>query len=75
VASDGQAQRFLIANAPQGGARADAGLMLALQNAADRNAAGEAALLAAAAVGEGGLSRLDAESVSQIIRTLRTLRL
>lgn len=75
VATDGQAQRFLIANAPQGGARADAGLMLALQNAADRNAAGEAALLAAAAVGEGGLSRLDAESVSQIIRTLRTLRL
>lgn len=73
--TDGQVQRFLLANAPQGGVRADSGLLAALANAADRGAIGEGALLAVAAVGEGGLSRLDVESVTQIIRALRALRL
>jgi hypothetical protein len=73
--TDGQVQRFMLANAPQGGARAHAGAMLALMNAVDRGASGEAALLAVAAAGEAGPARLDAESLTQIIRALRTLRL
>jgi hypothetical protein len=72
---DGQVQRFLLANAPQGGARADTGALLALANAAERGALGEAALLAVAAAGEGGPARLDAESLERIIRALRALRL
>lgn len=73
--TDGQVQRFLLANAPQGGVRADAGAMLALSNAVERGALGEGALLAVAAAGEGGPARLDAESLERIIRALRALRL
>ncbi len=73
--TDGQVQRFLLANPPQGGARADSGSMLALANAVERGALGEAALLAVAAAGEGGPARLDAESLERIIRALRALNL
>lgn len=69
------AQAHLLVNAPQGGARADAGVMLALSSAVERGATGEAALLAVVAAGEGGPSRLDAESLERIIRALRALRL
>jgi hypothetical protein len=72
---DGGVQTFLLANPPQGGARADAGAMLALAAAVERGAVGEAALLAVAAAGEAGPARLDAESLERIIRTLRSLRL
>ena len=72
---DGTVQTFLLANAPQGGARADAGAMLALAGAVERRATAEAALLAVAAAGEGGPARLDAESLERIIRALRELRL
>lgn len=72
---DGAVQRFILANPPQGGARAESGALLALASAAERGATGEAALLAVAAVGEGGLARLDTESVVQIIRGLRAARL
>jgi hypothetical protein len=65
----------LITNAPQGGVRADSGSMLALSAAVERGAVGEGALLAAAAIGEGGPARLDAESVERVIRALRALRL
>jgi hypothetical protein len=72
---DGTVQSFLIGNAPQGGARADAGAMLALAGAVERNAVGEGALLAVTAAGEAGPARLDAESLERIIRALRALRL
>lgn len=72
---DGTVQSFLLANAPQGGARADAGAMLALGAAAERGALGEGALLAVAASGEAGPARLDAESLERLIRALRGLRL
>lgn len=72
---EGSVQTFLITNAPQGGARADSGAMLALASAVERGATGEGALLAAAALGEGGPARLDAESVERIVRALRGLRL
>ncbi len=72
---DGGVQSFLFANAPQGGARADTGAMLALAAAVERGAVGEGALLAVAAAGEGGYARLDAESVERIIRALRGLGL
>lgn len=72
---DGTVQSFLFANAPQGGARADTGAMLALAAAVERGAVGEGALLAVAAAGEGGYARLDAESVERIIRALRGLGL
>jgi hypothetical protein len=72
---DGAVQSFLLANPPQGGARADAGAMLALAAAAERGATGEGALLAVIAAGEAGPARLDAESLERIIRALRTLRL
>ena len=49
--------------------------MLALGAAVDRGATGEGALLAAAALGEGGPAALDAESLERIIRALRGLRL
>jgi hypothetical protein len=65
---------FLIASPPQGGAAADAGLMLALAGASERGAMGEAALLAVAASGDGP-SRLDADSLSRIIRALRAVGL
>ncbi len=68
---EGAAQTFLVANAPTGGARADSGAMLALANAVERRATGEAALLAVVAAGEGGPARLDAESLERIIRGLR----
>jgi hypothetical protein len=72
---DGAAQGFVFGNAPQGGARADTGAMLALAAAVERGATGEGALLAVAAAGEGGPARLDAESVERIVRALRGLRL
>lgn len=72
---DGAVQAFVLTNAPQGGARADTGAMLALAAAVERGATGEGALLAAAASGEGGPARLDAESLERIIRALRGLRL
>jgi hypothetical protein len=72
---DGTVQSFLFSNPPQGGARGEAGAMLALAAAAERGAAGEGALLAVIAAGEGGPARLDAESLERIIRALRTLRL
>jgi hypothetical protein len=72
---DGSVQTFLLANPPQGGARADSGAMLALASAAERGNVGEGALLAVVAAGDGGPARLDAESVTEIIRALRALRL
>jgi hypothetical protein len=72
---NGGAQAFVFANAPQGGARADSGAMLALAAAVERGATGEGALLAVVAAGEGGPARLDAESLERIIRALRGLRL
>lgn len=72
---NGQVLSFLMANAPQGGARADTGAMLALASAVERNAQGEAALLAVAAAGEAGPARLDAESLSRILTALRGARL
>lgn len=72
---DGAVQSFLLANPPQGGARAESGAMLALASAVERNAVGEGALLAVAAAGEGGPARLDAESIAAIVRALRGLRL
>src|SRR5690606_39761056 len=72
---EGSVQTLLITNAPQGGARADSGAMLALASAVERGATGEGVLLAAAAVGEGGPARLDAESVERIVRALRGLRM
>ncbi len=72
---EGGTQTFLLANPPQGGARAESGAMLALASAVERGAIGEGALLAVAAIGDGGPARLDAESVERIIRALRGLRL
>ncbi|MEZ5960165.1 MAG: hypothetical protein R3C30_07005 [Hyphomonadaceae bacterium] len=72
---EGSVQTFLLTNAPQGGARADSGAMLALESAVERGAIGEGALLAAAALGEGGPARLDAESVTHIVRALHALHL
>jgi len=72
---NGSVQRFILANAPQGGVRADAGALVALGAAAERSAVGEGALLAIVAAGDGGVARLDADSVSQIIRALRALGL
>lgn len=68
---DGTVQRFVLANPPSGGARADIGAMLALGSAVERGATAEAALLAVAAAGEAGPARLDAESLERIIRALR----
>ncbi len=73
--TEGAVQTFLLANAPQGGARADSGAMLALASSVERGAVGEGALLAVIAAGEGGPARLDSESVERIIRALRGLRL
>lgn len=73
--ANGEVQRFVMANAPEGGTRANAGIMLALSAAVERNAIGETALLAAAAGGEAGPARLDAGSIVQIIRALRAVRL
>lgn len=72
---DGAVLAHLLANPPQGGARADTGAMLALAAAVERGAQGEAALLAVAAAGPGGPSRLDAESLDRILRALRGARL
>lgn len=72
---EGAVETFLLSNAPQGGARAESGAMLALASAVERGATGEGALLAVVAAGEGGPARLDAESVERIIRALRGLRL
>ncbi|MGD9981958.1 MAG: hypothetical protein AB7H66_06815 [Hyphomonadaceae bacterium] len=73
--ADGAVQSFLVANPPQGGARAETGAMLALASSVERGAVGEGALLAVAAAGEGGPARLDAESLERIIRALRGLQL
>ena len=72
---EGGAQTFMLANPPQGGARADAGAMLALASAVERGAVGEGALLAVVAAGQAGPARLDTESVERIIRALRGLGL
>lgn len=72
---NGTVQNFLLANAPQGGARGDTGALLALTAAAERGAAGEGALLAVVAAGEDGPASLDVESLERIIRALRELRL
>lgn len=72
---NGAVQSAMLANAPQGGARADSGAMLALAGAVERGAIGEGALLTVAAAGEGGPARLDAESVERLIRALRGLRM
>lgn len=71
---DGAAQAFVLANAPQAGARADAGAMAALDAAVERGATGEAALLAVIASGDG-VARLDADSAADIVRALRAARL
>jgi hypothetical protein len=72
--TDPTVDAFLIANPPQGGAAADAGLLLALAGASERGAIGETALLAVAASGDGP-ARLDADSLSRIIRALRAVGL
>jgi hypothetical protein len=72
---DEGAQAFVLANPPQGGARADSGAMLALNNAVERRASGEVALLAVVGSGETGPARLDAESAERIIRALRAVGL
>ncbi|MEJ0060276.1 MAG: hypothetical protein WDM79_12155 [Terricaulis sp.] len=72
--TDGAAQTFLLANPPQGGVRAEPGAMAALGAAIARRAPGEAALLAVVAAGNGP-GTLDADSVCEIIRTLRALQL
>jgi hypothetical protein len=68
-------QAFLTANPPQGGAAADADTLRALAAAAERNAAGEGAVLAVVAAGQAGPARLDAGSVAAIIQALRSLGL
>ena len=68
-------QTFLLANPPQGGARAESGAMLALASSVERGAIGEGALLAVAAAGEAGPAALDAESLERVIRALRGLQL
>lgn len=68
-------QTFLLANPPQGGAAADAAVMLALNDAVTRGSIGEGALLAVAAAGEGGPARLNFESVVAIVQALRALGL
>lgn len=73
--TDGAVLNFMLANAPRGGARADQGAMQALNAAVERQALGEGALLAVIAAGEAGPARLDADSVTGIIRALRTLGL
>jgi hypothetical protein len=75
VSIDAATQAFMLANTPQAGARADAGVMAAFSSAVDRNAVGEGALLAVIAGGEGGVARLDADSVLRILRMLRALGL
>ena len=72
---DGAVQTFLLANAPQGGARAESGAMLALASAVERGAIGEGALLAVRPRAKAARRGLDAESVERIIRALRGLRL
>jgi hypothetical protein len=67
---DGGLQAFLLANPPQGGARADAGALANLQAAVDRGAIGDVAILAVVASGDGP-ARLDADSLGAIIRALR----
>ncbi len=71
----GEASAFLLANPPQGGARADSGAMLSLGAAVERGAVGEGALLAVVAAGQAGPARLDAESLDRVIRALRGLGL
>ncbi|MES1156239.1 MAG: hypothetical protein ABUL73_00545 [Alphaproteobacteria bacterium] len=71
---DGWTQSFLIANPPQGGARADPGAMATLNSALERRAQGEAALLVVVAAGDGP-AKLDAESAAYLIRVLRALSL
>jgi hypothetical protein len=73
--TNGAIQGFMLGNAPQGGARASTGAMLALAAAAENRALGEGALLAVLAAGEGGAARLDADSLAAIIRALRALGL
>jgi hypothetical protein len=69
---DSTAQAFLLSNPPQGGERADAGMMAILRAAVERRALGEALLLVVAA-SENGPALLDAESLAQLIGALRAL--
>jgi hypothetical protein len=69
---DGAAQAFLMANPPQGGVRADAGVMAILRAAVERRSLGEALLLIVVA-SENGPALLDAESLAQLIGSLRAL--
>jgi hypothetical protein len=71
---DGPVQSFIVDNPPQGGARAESGAMLALSSAVENQALGDAALLATVAAGNGP-AKLDAESISNVIRALRGVRL
>lgn len=75
VQLEGSAQSALLRNAPQGGVQGDAGALVALAGAVERRATGEGALLAIVAGGDAGPSRLDAESLERIIRSLRALGL
>ncbi|HWA00503.1 MAG TPA: hypothetical protein VG841_09345, partial [Caulobacterales bacterium] len=69
---DGAVQSFLLANPPQGGARGDPGAMAALSSAIERRAPADAALLAVVACGDGP-SKLDAETLSYLLRVLRSI--
>ena len=72
---DETVQTFVTANAPQGGAHADAEATAGLEAALARGAVGEGALLAVVAAGQAGPARLDAESLDRVIRALRAFRL
>ncbi len=67
---DGTGQTFLLTNSPQGGNRADAGVMTALAAARDRGAVGDVGILAALAASPGA-NTLDAGTLAELIRALR----
>jgi hypothetical protein len=71
---DDAAQSFIVDSAPTGGVHADPGAMVSLMSAVDAHALGDAALLAVVASGPGP-AKLDAESVSGIIRALLSVGL
>ena len=68
---DGELENFAVTNAPTGGVRADQNLMASLDSAVQRRAVGEAGLLAALIAG-GSPARLDAPSLSALLRAMRT---
>ncbi|MES1202036.1 MAG: hypothetical protein ABUS57_11380 [Pseudomonadota bacterium] len=71
---DGAAQSFLLANAPQGGARGEPAAMASLAAAMERRAPADAALLVVAASGDGP-AKLDAETLAYLLRVLRSIGL